>query len=73
MTVSSPEGFVQIDGEYDTAQIYADGQLVADHFYIGEIWQVPALLLYGRECYLVMSELKGDCYLESRNRISDRP
>ena len=73
MTVSSPEGFVQIDGEYDTAQIYADGQLAADHFYIGEIWQVPALLLYGRECYLVMSELKDDCYLESRNRISDRP
>ena len=72
MTVSSPEGFVQIDGEYDTAQIYADGQLAADHYYIGEVWQVPARMLYGRECYLVMSELKDDCYLESRNKITVR-
>lgn len=67
MSVTTPEGFVSIGGEYDTAQIYADGQLVADNFFSGEIWQVPARLLWEKECYLVMSEMKeGCCYLEYR-------
>ena len=66
MTVSTAEGFVAIGGEYDAAQIYADGQLVADHFFNGCAWEVPASLLYGKTCYLVMSELKDDCYLEYR-------
>lgn len=64
LTVSSPEGFVPINGPYDTAQVYADGQLAADHFFSGEPWYIPAELLYGRNCYLVMSELGNDCYLE---------
>ena len=67
MDVSTAEGFIAIDGEYDVAQIYADGQLVADHFFSGEPWQVPAALLYGKTCHLVRSELKDDCYLEYRN------
>ena len=66
MHVSSPDGWVRIEGEYDAAQIYADGQLAADNFFSGEQWLVPASLLYGRVCYLVMSELKDDCYLEYR-------
>ena len=66
MHVSSPDGWVRIEGEYDAAQIYADGQLAADNFFSGEPWLVPASLLYGRVCYLVMSELKDDCYLEYR-------
>ena len=64
MTVSTPEGLVAIHGDYDAAQIYADGQLAADHFCNGQPWQVPASLLYGRECYLVMSERKDDVYFE---------
>ena len=68
LQVSTAEGFVCIDGEYDVAQIYADGELVADHFYSGEPWQVPAALLYGRECHLVRSELRDDCYLEYREK-----
>ena len=64
--VTTGEGFVDIPGEYDVAQIYADGQLVADHFFCGEVWQVPAALLYGKDCDLVMAELKDDCYLEYR-------
>ena len=64
MHVSTPEGFVTIDGEYDAAQIYADGQLIADHFYTGVAWRVPARLLFGHECYLVMSERKDDFYCE---------
>lgn len=64
ITVSSGESFVTIPGEYDAAQIYADGQLIADHFYTGVSWRVPASLLFGRECYLVMSEKKNDFYCE---------
>ena len=54
-----------ISGEYDVAQIYADGQLVADNFYTGVDWRVPASLLFGRECYLVMSEQRDDFYREA--------
>lgn len=68
MQVSSPDGFVCIGGEYDAAQIYgADGCLLADNFFCGEEWRVPAALLYGRECFLVMSEWRDDCYLEKRH------
>ena len=45
-------------------QIYADGKLIADEFYCGVPWRLPAKLLYGRECYLVMSEMKDDFYRE---------
>ncbi len=66
LKVTTDEGFVTIDDQYDTAQIYADGRLCADHFFTGEAWSVPASLLYGKECYLVMSELSDDIYLEYR-------
>ena len=62
--VNGEEGFVVIEASYDVAQIYADGRLVADNFYYGEAWRVPARLLDGKECYLVMSELKDDFYKE---------
>lgn len=62
--VSDDAGFIEIPGEYDVAQIYADGELVADNFYYGRPWRIPAKLLYGRECYLVMSEMKDDFYRE---------
>lgn len=65
MHVTTDEGFVTIGGEYDAAQIYADGELVADQFYTGIDWRVPASLLFGRECYLVMSERKNDFYCEA--------
>ncbi len=64
VTVSTPEGFIEIPDECDVEQLYADGEMVADKFYDGEAWRVPAKLLYGKECYLVMSELKDDIYRE---------
>lgn len=64
ITLSSDQGFLEIPDRYDTAQIYADARLVADNFYIGEPWRVPAEMLYGKEVYLVMSELKDDVYRE---------
>ncbi len=62
--VKGSQGFVSIEEDYDVAQIYADGQLVADNFYYGKSWRVPARLLDGKKCYLVMSERKDDFYKE---------
>ena len=64
LSVTTREGFVTIPGKYDVAQIYADGQLVADDFWYGRPWRVPAALLYGKDCHLVMSEMKDDFYRE---------
>lgn len=64
LTVTCPEGFVEIPGEYDVGQIYADGELVADNFYMGEPWRFPAHLIYDKESYLVLTDLRDDCYLE---------
>lgn len=64
--VETDKGFVSINERYDVAQIYVDGKLAADNYFIGEPWRVPAKMLYGHECYLVMSELKKDIYLEKR-------
>ena len=64
LTVSSEEGFIELTETYDVAQIYADGELIADNFYYGEPWRIPAKLLYGKETYLVMSELRDDFYRE---------
>ncbi|MBQ6442493.1 MAG: beta-galactosidase [Lachnospiraceae bacterium] len=62
--VTSASGFVEITDRYDVAQIYADGELAADNFYAGEPWRVPAALLYGKNCHLVMAEEKNDYYRE---------
>jgi len=56
---------VTIPGKYDAAQIYRDGKLVADHFWTGIDWRVPAKLIHGGECHLVMSEQKKDFYCET--------
>ena len=64
LEVTTGEGFVEIDKEYDAAQIYADGQMVADNFFTGKPWRIPASLLFGKTCYLVMSELRNDFYRE---------
>ncbi len=64
ITVSDGAGFIEISDVYDVAQIYADGELAADNFYYGIPWRIPARLLSGKECYLVMSEIKNDFYKE---------
>ncbi|MBP3435666.1 MAG: beta-galactosidase [Clostridia bacterium] len=64
LTVTTPDGFVEFPDACDVSQIYADGEMVADNYYIGVPWRVPAKLLYGKECYHVMSELKDDFYRE---------
>ena len=63
--VTSSEGFVTISGRYDVAQIYRDGVLVADNFWTGIDWRVPAKLIHGGECFLVMSQQQGNFYCET--------
>ena len=64
INVDGRYGFAEIDYVGDVAQIYADGELVADDYYYGETWRVPCKLLYGKECYMVISEMKEDFYKE---------
>lgn len=64
LTVTGKEGFVSINTPCDVSQIYADGELVADNYYCGLPWRVPAALLEGRACYLALSEMKDDFYRE---------
>lgn len=59
-------GFVEIDAPCDVMQIYADGKLAADDFYRGVCFRIPARLLYGKECFLLLSEQKDNCYMEAR-------
>lgn len=60
LTVKSPDSFIEIDEVYDVIQIYKDKELVADKYYDKTPWRIPSSLLYGGECYVVMSELKDD-------------
>ena len=64
LNVDGGYGFAEIDYVGDVAQIYADGELVADDYYYGKTWRVPCKLLYGKECYMVISEMKDDFYKE---------
>lgn len=64
INVNGRYGFAEIDYVGDVAQIYADGELVADDYYYGKTWRVPCKLLYGKECYMVISEMKDDFYKE---------
>lgn len=64
ISVSSDYGFAEINYTGDAAQIYADGELIADDYWYGKTWRVPCSLLYGRECYIVISEMKDDFYKE---------
>lgn len=64
LSVNTAEGFVELDRVFDAAQIYADGVLIADAMYYGAPWRFPARLLYGKTCYLAMTDLKEDVYLD---------
>ena len=64
LDVTGTTGFVEIDLKYDVAQIYADGKLVADQYGCGFPWRIPASLLSGKTCYLVMSPRLNNIYRE---------
>lgn len=64
VSVTGSEGFIDINYIGDTAQLYADGKIIADSYYYGKVWRVPARLLDKKECYLAVSELRDDFYKE---------
>ncbi len=64
ITADTSGGFAEIDIEGDVLQLYADGELAADNFYYGKTWRVPCSLIYGKECYIAVSEMKDDFYRE---------
>lgn len=64
LSTDGDQGFVEIRDKYDVAQIYVDRRLAADSFYYGKLWRIPAKLLYGKECYMVMSDLRDDFFNE---------
>ncbi|MCD8380333.1 MAG: beta-galactosidase [Lachnospiraceae bacterium] len=64
LSADSPEGFIDISEPCDTCQLYADGTFVADKYYDGEPWRFPASLVYGKDCVIVLSQIKNDCYRE---------
>lgn len=64
MKVKGSEGFLKLSYIGDAAQLYADGKLVADDYFYGDDWIVPAKLLDGKEVYFGYSQLRDDCYLE---------
>ena len=64
ISVDSPEGFFEITDKYDVAQIYANGQLVADSFYYGPAWRNPASIIYGNDAYLLTSDFREDVYID---------
>ena len=61
---NTADGFIEIPFECDVAQLYADGKLIADNFWYGVPWRVPARLIYGKEAYVVCAELRDDFYRE---------
>ena len=58
INVDGGYGFAEIDYVGDVAQIYADGELVADDYYYGKTWRVPSKLLYGKEYYMEIGQVK---------------
>ncbi len=58
--VSSTEGMIDVPYRFDNGQIYADGELIADCFYDGRPWRIPAKMLFGKTCYLVMTPWVND-------------
>lgn len=64
LSVDSPKGLVSIDMEFDVAQIIADGKLVADCYYYGKPWEIPASLIYGKETYMVYTPVNKEIYMD---------
>lgn len=62
---NAADGFICIKYAGDTAQLYSGGILIADDYYYGGEWLIPAEKLIDGEAELFISELKDDVYLET--------
>jgi len=62
--VTSAEGYVSISDRCDVQMLIANGKLVADRFYDGLAWRVPAKLIYNKDCVLIMTPERDDIFME---------
>ena len=61
-------GYVHIHYSGDSAQLYCDGVLAEDNFFMNADWIVPADMMDGKDCVVVVSEYKHNIYLEVEPR-----
>ena len=74
LSVPSPDGFVTVPVDFDVAQIYVDGSLVADKFSDSLPWRLPASLIYNKPSHLVHTPPSPTVYHDppkSRAPIAD--
>lgn len=64
LSVDSENGYLYIDYQGDSAQLYVDGELFDDHFYNGIQWIVPAEKLYNKKVIMVVAEYLNDIYTD---------
>ena len=64
LTVPDPYGFVSLELPCDIMQLYTDGTLTADDFYLGVPCRLPKKLLFGKECYIVTTTTEQNIYRE---------
>ncbi len=70
LSVPTDKGFVTVPLDFDVAQIYAGGALVADKFADALPWRLPAELIYGKTAYLVHTPINYDVYREPKGCAS---
>ena len=66
--VDGKNGYVHIRYSGDSAQLYCDGVLSEDNFFMNADWIVPADMMDGKDCVVVVSEYKHNIYLEVEPR-----
>ena len=64
LTVTGKNGWLLVDYDGDSAQLYVNGSLFDDHFYNGTPWILPAEPLSGQEVVLVLAASLSDFYTD---------
>ena len=62
--VDGSNGYVHIRYGGDSGQLYCDGQLCDDNYFMNGDWVVQAELMDGKDCIVVLSEYQHNIYLE---------
>ena len=66
--VEGSKGYVHIRYSGDSAQLYCDGVLTDDNFFMNGDWIVRADLMDGKDCVVVVAEYRHNIYVELEPR-----
>ncbi len=66
--VKGSNGYVHIRYSGDSAQLYCDGVLTDDNFFMNGDWIVQADLMDGKDCVVVVAEYQHNIYVEVEPR-----